>query len=251
MKSLVTGLIAAAAVSVPFALAAAVPAAAQQGAPHHRRQPRPGQRPVLVGGQERRHRRRPGHEGAGRLPRARNLRHGGHEPAHRRRRQPEARRAHRVDPRFLGARPGDPEGGRGRHSGDLDEFRLRRLEEARRAAACGPGRDRCGPHRRREAQGDGRQGRHLRQPGGRQRLARPALQGLRRRLRRQGHGAAGLERSDRHPRQGQGGARAPTPPSTRSWRSAREPPASPRSRPSRMRARPACAWPRSTSRPTS
>ena len=61
--------------------------------------------------------------------------------------------------------------------------------------------------RRREAQGIGRQGRPVRQPGGRQRVARPALQGLRGRLRRQGDGAARLQRSGRDARQGEGGAR--------------------------------------------
>ena len=44
---------------------------------------------------------------------------------------------------------------------------------------------------------------------------------------------------------------APMRPSTPSWRSAQAPPASRRSPPSRMRARPACASPRSISRPTS
>ena len=57
-------------------------------------------------------------------------------------------------------------------------------------------------------------------------VARPALQGLRRGLRRQGDGAAGLERSDRDPREGQGGPRRRCRRSTPSWRSAPARPAS-------------------------
>ena len=63
--------------------------------------------------------------------------------------------------------------------------------------------------------------------------------GFSRRLRRQSDGVAGLERSDRRARQGQGSARRRCFASTPSWRSAPAQPASRRSPPSRMRARPA------------
>ena len=111
------------------------PGPAQAG-PRHRRDARPVQRFVLDGRQERRRCRRQGHERAGRLPGARDLRHGRDEPAHRRCRQPEAVRSRGVDRRCVRPRPLDQEGGRRGHPGHLDQFRIRRVERPRSAASC-------------------------------------------------------------------------------------------------------------------
>ena len=72
----------------------------------------------------------------------------------------------------VGARPIDQEGGRRGHPGDLDEFWIGRVEVAGRSPSRRPGRGDRWKGGRRETQGDGRQGRPLRQPGSRKRRAR-------------------------------------------------------------------------------
>ena len=106
----------------------------------------------------------------------------------------------------VGARSIDQEGGRRRHPRDLDEFWIGRVEVAGRSPSRRPGRGDRWKGGRREAQGNGRESRPLRQPGSRKRGARSALQGLQRRLRRQGDGSPRLERAGGGSRQGQSGA---------------------------------------------
>ena len=90
------------------------------------------------------------------------------------------------------------------HPRRVDELGLGRARGAGRAGPCRPDRVRGGRGRRQEDEGGRRHQGDLRQPGGRQRRARPALRGLRQGARRRRPGGRRQHGPDRDPERDQG-----------------------------------------------